>query len=370
MSNQNNLTPPIHWIPDDIRHLKEYVFVDDVEYELLIFTSINTYIYKNMPAVPYLLLLAPPDSGKTNALIVLSYLVYKPTLAFHSSSAGMRRVIRNLKGTFIMDEWLNKKNKVLEDIFRSGYKKRGGRFYIGDIHNQKKVRTYNSYCPKIVASTERIHNPALRTRFIVVRMGRSPIPLKQPNGEWIVIARQIKEHIINFVRGNRERILNEYRSFRSQGIPPGRITELWRPILAIAKVADSLYNNNRDIFYGHMLELAKTQADKTKLDTIVEDPDLYFTTLILQYISQHRPDKENYYRLDKIKFFLLQQERVKFLHWHEEYISFRLNRLELIIDLKRHRFVEGRTGEERIVQRTCILIDREKLSKIVSRFSL
>lgn len=370
MSNQNNLTPPTHWIRDGIRHLKEYVFVDDVEYELLIFTSINTYIYKNMPAVPYLLLLAPPDSGKTNTLIVLSYLVYKPTLAFHSSSAGMRRVIRNLKGTFIMDEWLNKKNKVLEDIFRSGYKKRGGKFYIGDIHNQKKVRTYNSYCPKVVASTEQIHDPALRTRFIPINMRKSPVPLKQPNGEWKEVARQIKSHIVSFVRENRQRIIDEYYSLQPHRIPPGRIVELWKPILSISKVADDLYSNNQEVFYNHMLDLAKAQAEKAKIDTIVENPDLYFTTLLSQYISQYRPDKEDYYRLDKIKHFLVQQDKFKFLHWHQEYISLRLNRLNLILDLKRYRFVEGRTGEERIVQRTCILIDSEKLSQIVSRFSL
>ena len=114
------------WIIEDIRHLKEYIFIADVEYELCIFFACTTFIYKNLPAVPYLLLLAPPDSGKTTIWNVLSFFVYNPIRSYRSSPAGMRRLIKKLKGTFILDEWENKKNYTLEDVFRSGYKKRGG----------------------------------------------------------------------------------------------------------------------------------------------------------------------------------------------------------------------------------------------------
>jgi len=381
MQDQNPIpVPPPNncWITAAVGSMKEFLFLDDLEYELLLFFSVDTYVYRKQTSVPYLLLIAQPDTGKTTALNILSRLVYRPMFVSFSTHAATRRNIRRIKGTLLMDEWYNKKNYTLEDIFRAGYKKRGGVFTIGEKDTKREdgtvrkdqTRNYNCFCPKVVASIEQIAEAALRTRFIPVAMKRTTIPLKQPNGEWLPIARQIQAEIEAFARQHRAQILATIPTICPPELPPSRILELWRPILAISKLADNRYNSGQSIFYAHMLHLAKAHASKYRIDTIVENRELSFVSLILHYTTQNQPAVEDYYRLDHIRHFLLQQDKYKYRNWHEEYISLRLNRLGLILAYKRPRVCEGRTGEEHYVQRSSVVLNIPKLQSIIDALSV
>ena len=147
--------------------LQQYLELPIPSYGLIAAWIIGTYFYRAFHSYPYLSFLGPKETGKSNTLECLSYLCFnsvktRPSLAALSDTAD------SLRGTILIDQATNL-NDDLREILVDGYKNGGGKRRIVDISTKgRKTLEFDSYCPKVFASTEPLTEDLADRTFTVI----------------------------------------------------------------------------------------------------------------------------------------------------------------------------------------------------------
>lgn len=137
-----------------------------------------TYAYPALPALPYLYLSGPPNSGKTRTMDVLSRMVFRPMMTGNASAATIFRSRHAFGGVLLLDEAERMRDTRSPDvaellsILLSGYR-RGGRASRCEAHGDSyRNVSFDCYGPVVLGCIKGLP-PALASRCITVRMMRA-----------------------------------------------------------------------------------------------------------------------------------------------------------------------------------------------------
>jgi hypothetical protein len=142
-----------------------------------------SWVVDKLHTIPYLRALGDYGTGKTRYLDVIGGLCYKPMFVGGSvRSAPIYRIIDLWRGTAIFDEFTLNKSDETEDIIQilnNGYQ-RGKAVLRCNTNNIEKLRAFDPFGAKVLASRKQFYDKALESRCIteIMKMtGRGDIPI-------------------------------------------------------------------------------------------------------------------------------------------------------------------------------------------------
>lgn len=140
--------------------------------------AMMTYLYRALPAVPYLHLTGPADSGKSRTMDVLSRLSWRPISTASATGPTLFRTRHAHGGTLFLDEAENMKEDSpavadLRQILLAGYRNGGTACRMEAIGDTFRTVEFDIYGPSAMGAI-RGFPTALASRCIPIRMMRAP----------------------------------------------------------------------------------------------------------------------------------------------------------------------------------------------------
>jgi hypothetical protein len=137
-----------------------------------------TYAYPMLPAVPYLYLAGPPNSGKTRTMDVLSRMVFRPMMTGNASAPTIFRTRHAFGGVLLLDEAERMRDARSPDvaellsILLSGYRRGGRASRMEPSGDSYRAVSFDCFGPVVLGCIKGLP-PALASRCITVRMMRA-----------------------------------------------------------------------------------------------------------------------------------------------------------------------------------------------------
>jgi len=153
--------------------VKEYLILKPDEYHIYTLWIMASWLVDDFDTCPYLLFIAPKESGKSQAIILLQHLCYRAVLSISVTPAALFRSIELWHITLLIDEAESQvrmdteSGQALYGCLNGGYKRDS---YAIRIEGDNKIpTTYEVFGFKGIASTKVFH-PTLESRSIIFNM--------------------------------------------------------------------------------------------------------------------------------------------------------------------------------------------------------
>jgi len=153
--------------------VKDYLVLKPVEYHIYTLWIMASWLVDDFDTCPYLLFIAPKESGKSQAIILLQHLCYRAVLSISVTPAALFRSIELWHITLLIDEAESQirmdteSGQALYGCLNGGYKRDS---YAIRIEGDNKIpTTYDVFGFKGIASTKVFH-PTLESRSIIINM--------------------------------------------------------------------------------------------------------------------------------------------------------------------------------------------------------
>ncbi|MDD2927690.1 MAG: hypothetical protein PHE30_02440 [Candidatus Omnitrophica bacterium] len=312
---------------DIYKLIKGYIdFGNDIWAKYISLWIIGTYFHRLFETYPYIHLNGDMESGKTKTLMFTAWLAFNAELTFNSSPSYVVRAVHNNHSTCCIDEAEGLKHsddqdcKLLVSMYNSGYKKGSfcGKSEQLEKNGQWIPKQFEAYAPKIFASIRGLE-ASLNSRCIPIIM------LKTGNRE--IKNRELDSNDQNFTRIRDKLyytaltyfipIRASYKTISDEEVL-GREWELWRPILAIAKVIDSDKEVNLNLYSeirAHALEIQKLKKEARKEETPIPKVLVALKEAITPIVYS-RPD--NFWSTTELLDFLRNSEEEAFSWLNDE----------------------------------------------------
>lgn len=136
-----------------------------------------TYAYPALPAVPYLYLSGPPNSGKTRTMELLSRMVFRPTMTANLTGPTLYRTRDMYGGVLLYDEAEQMQKggadvASLRTMLLAGYKSGGGAIRMGSQGDKQVPKSFSCYGPVVLGAIQAMP-AALASRCITIQMLRA-----------------------------------------------------------------------------------------------------------------------------------------------------------------------------------------------------
>lgn len=208
---------------------------------LLATWSLATYYFRLFLTFPRFNFLGEKESGKSKLLTILRATAWNALLMLTPTPAVLYRLVHEFRPTMLLDEveGLNKDDgREVLAIINSGYKA-GGSVPRCEGERTKRVELFEVYSPLALAAIRPV-NPVTEDRSIPIVLQRGT-DRRRLNAEVDPAA-----PVFARIRaGSYRLLLTRWRdvreSYRTVALPDwlnGRARELWRPLLAVAALAD------------------------------------------------------------------------------------------------------------------------------------
>lgn len=353
-----------------IQVFRKYIFFEEqLFYYLCSIYVLLTHVYDIFDELPYLLIYGPKGTGKSRLGDILGGLCLNPINSSEISTPYVYRAITQFnETTLILDEAddllsNSKRSGPLLRILRSGYRRTGN---VGRCNTNLETVQFYTFCPKILINQSGIADQALESRTIAILMMKSQICLEK--FRFSKAKKEFKEirDLINlFLEECRDMIANRYNSFQGIEGLSDRDEEVWTPILIIAEVLDTVLPEPH--IKEDMLKLARKIMLQRKMKQLMENRDAQILESARAYIDEAKPlDSSGLYVGEEIWRFI--KDRCGISDLKLETVSRTLNRYNIIKGVKRQRLGIHERNSFITAQRSCYLLDKEKLSKITSEF--
>lgn len=264
------------------RFFQKYIwFQNPVNYDVLAFYTMGTYLARMFDSFPYLTINGLKRTGKSNTLDLLQHLCFNPTLSVNNTIAATFRLIHSNFCTLIRDEAEQFNVKTPENtdeltILNSGYKC-GSRVtrVEKDAKGNMEAVEFEVYSPKIFGGIN-VLNTTLLDRAILIKSHRAPkevvmnMPrMIQESAKWRAEADDLRDQIYTWMLTKFYQV-----KYITDHYPPSdaiinREWELWLPLLSIALLADkenpeAESEANKDSFTRRLLRFAKEKGDEKR----------------------------------------------------------------------------------------------------------
>jgi len=344
-------------------------FDDSLFYILAVVYVLLTYFYDIFDQVPYIQVFGLKGSGKSLLGELFEGLCFSPFNSSEISDASLYRAIDQEYGgmTMIIDEADDlggpTRRGILLRVLRSGYRRHGNVTRCGP---NGTVQRFSTFCPKIIINERGIHDSALDTRTIPVHMIRSARSLEKFLSAKIGKEfKEVKDVIRSFSEDYRDLVSDRYISFKCVDGISGRDEEIWTPIFIIAEILDAGLAEPH--VKQDMHKLAIKIIFQRRIKQLVENKDAQILESTCAYVGQVKPlDPHGLYVAEELWRFI--KERCSLPDLKLETVSRILNRYNIIKGVKRLRLGKEIRDREIEVQRSCYLIDREKLASLTEEY--
>jgi hypothetical protein len=177
--------------------------------------------------------------------------------------------------------------------------------------------------------------------------------------------KEVKDLIDPFSDECRDIITDLYNSFQGIEGLSDREDEIWTPICVIAEVLDTTLPESH--IKDDMEKLAQKIIRQRRMKQLVENRDAQILESARAYIEQVEPlDPSGLYVGEGLLRFI--RDRCGLSDLKLDTVSRTLNRYNIIKDVKRLRLGKEIRDQEIEVQRSCYLIDREKLASLTNEY--
>jgi hypothetical protein len=259
--------------------IHKYLDVSDIFEQIATYYVLFTWLYDRFNEVPYLRALGDFGSGKSRFLQTIGLLCYKPVFMGGATTASpMFRIIDEVKGTLVMDEADFKYSDMSNDIVKilnTGYQK-GIPLFRSEGKGVFEVKSYDVFCPKIVATRDTFADKALESRFLIEEMGTSSLRADIP--------RTLDDNFYNEAELIRNKLLmwrlkNYFEPIERcseiiEGIHP-RLNQIVMPLLSIIK--------SEDVREHLKTFIVKYNGELTADRGLSWESDIVFSILKLEY---------------------------------------------------------------------------------------
>jgi Domain of unknown function (DUF3854)/Protein of unknown function (DUF3631) len=254
---------------------------------VLVFFTLNTWVFDLFDTTPYLLLdSATPRCGKNTVMSLLEAVCACPQMLTSASEAALFRSIDRNRPTVLLDEaellgGHGDRAEYLRSIVHAGYKK-GGKVprVVGQEH---ELQYFDVFCPKVFAAIGGFTG-ALLDRTIVIHMERAPANHVRKSIRQRQLKRdsaQFREWIEAYAEQSREALAELYANEADEGYWPelrDREAELWGPLLIHAKLIGPQWEAR--------LLAAAVSFSRAKAEILAQDYNVALSNDLLEAIEQ------------------------------------------------------------------------------------
>jgi len=346
-------------------------FEDSDFYTLSVIYVLLTYLYDIFDEVPYLQVFGLKGSGKSRYGDLLEGLCFNPFNSSEISDASLYRAIgQEYDGlTMIIDEADDlsgsTRRSILLRILKSGYRRNGN---VTRCSLDGDIERFSTFCPKIIINERGIGDSALESRTIPIHMIKSSRPLEKFQFSKIRNEfKEVKDLICSFSEDYRDLISDRYDFFTGVDGISGRDEEVWMPIIIIADVLATLLD--KPSTKEDMVTLAKKIIIQRRRTQLIGNRDAQILEATQAYVDQGQGLKMEdlcFYVGEDLYRFIKERWNTPCLNL--ETVSRALNRYRIIKEIRRPRLQKKIKSSETEVQRSCYLLDKERLSKLTNEY--
>jgi len=326
---------PVKLLEQILGEYKNYIeFSDEREYLLHALWDIGTYFHILFNSFPYLYVGGIKRCGKSKVLTLHSLITFNAFFSNNMSTSSIYRLIRNTKGTLLIDETEKLSNPEKAQEFRSiilsGYKKGAVVYRVEKTRKETYVpEAFEVYGPKALANIQGLED-VLGDRCIVTIMKRGKdhkVTDREVNTQsehWSELKHRLhilfllywREILEIYEKINELGELSELVNFLEVTVKDDRIKyltarelELWKPLFAIAKFFDMQIeqqrqkNNSTSTTFTYTLDslctllfsLALDKAEQKHLENMTETGEA-----ILVQVLYKMYEYDGYYKVKDI----------------------------------------------------------------------
>lgn len=223
--------------------------------------SILSYLFPLFLAFSRLYLLGERESGKSKLMMLLRAIAWNALLMLNPTPAVLFRLVHEFKPTLLLDEseGLSKDDaRDVRSIVNSGYK-HGGTVPRCEGEKVRRVELFSVYAPLALAAIKHV-NAVTEDRCIPLTLQRGT-DRRRINADVDLAAPEFARIRSGCYRLLLTRWREVHEVYRTVTLPDwlnGRARELWRPLLAVASLADG---ENGLILTPDLLELARAHME-------------------------------------------------------------------------------------------------------------
>src|SRR3989344_2325158 len=175
-------------IKDVQKFIHKYLDISPFFERIATYYVLFTWVYDKFSELAYLRALGDYGSGKSRLLKVIGSICYKPMFCGGATTTSpIFRIIDSFRGTLILDEAdyrFSDTTAEIVKILNSGYQ-RGSPVLRSEGQGTFEVKSYDVFCPKIIATRKHFSDTALESRFLIEEMDkktlRNDIPINLPD---------------------------------------------------------------------------------------------------------------------------------------------------------------------------------------------
>lgn len=220
-----------------VDYLKNSIYFEEkIQYNIFALWLMASWVPETFESVPYLMFIAPKDSGKTRGLDIISEIGYRVIPAVSFSGSSVFRSVDMWNCTLLVDEaeyQLNPKSEKGQDLYgilNGGYKRGMYAIRTESMGDMFVPTIFDIFGFKAIAAT-RPFNPTLESRSIIFHMEQHEI-------KNLVLPKEESEEIRNRLLFFRFSQLNKIKRVFPKQLKKGRIIEIYHPIYTIASLVD------------------------------------------------------------------------------------------------------------------------------------
>jgi hypothetical protein len=230
-----NTVPPVNvnqLVYEVYNVFNDFLDVEREYKELLTVATFLSYQQEKLKTVPYIYFTGEKGTGKSRALELAEWLMYRPLNATSITGANVFHYLADGPKVILDDEVAHSINNDADkrSIYLVGYRCTGKVPRITeDSKGKRKQKFYNAYSFKMFASKEAIKNDQLLDRCVTIKMVRGNPRFGGFSDSDEELFHKIRTRLLIW----RLHTINDFLPYER---PSNRIDELFNPLLAIAKL--------------------------------------------------------------------------------------------------------------------------------------
>jgi hypothetical protein len=336
-------------------------------YDFIALWGVGTYFFVIFATYPYLHIYGTKGVGKSKLGECLAKICFNGKPSVSISTAGLFRTVALLRSTLVMDEEerLSKGERFQEfrAILNSGYKR--GETVTRINPNTFMVEEFQVYSSKAIINIKGLED-VTEDRVIpqVMLRGKNPkvlnVDIPAEGDLWQAIRDRLYTFYLLYASEIAETLPEVERLILERGHLKGRVAELWKPILTLAKFFDKYEKGLFERIYNYALETLNIKI----IHEEAENPDMVLIQTLLEIV-----EADGYYAVKRIKEAMVAKYEDEAKWITEKWIGSALRRLGFNVKTRKRTYEYFLTVDKvrDLAERYNVTIELNELNELSER---